>query len=227
MPPPLQPPLPSDLPTEQEAKEATGINELNFGRETDKPIFEKMSPELHEGKQEVRMLAVQAEWVLSLRTGMKHLIWLEELDEVASLMSDPPCASPKVYMDIFLKFQDLAAENSGRPTGAPMLRKWLEAIGDQWQYAESAINLGPTWSEAIKGSEHFQVPYASAVRSDSVQNLGELTPGEVQGDAMMQRKPGKSTTRNVLLQVLRFEHSRKETSIRSLTPFAMVHGVRT
>ncbi len=43
---------------------------------------------------------------------------LEQLDEVASLMSDPPSASPTVYMDLFLKFQDLAAENSGLPVGA-------------------------------------------------------------------------------------------------------------
>ena len=116
--PPWWPPPPLEPPTEQEAKEAAGIDELNFGRKTDKPIFEKQSPELHGKEQSVRMHAVRAEWVLNLRKALKHLTELEQIDEVASLMSDPPSASPTVYMDLFLKFQDLAAENSGRPVGA-------------------------------------------------------------------------------------------------------------
>ncbi len=188
---PQQPPLPLRSPTEQMAKEAAGIGELNFGRKTDKPIFEKQSPELHAREQRVRMHAVRAERVLNLRKGLKHLTDLEQSDEVASLLSDPPSASPTVYMDLFLKFQDLAAENSGRPVGAPMLGDWLEAIGDQWQYAEPPICSGPTWSEMLEASQHFEVPYDTAIKSDSVQNLGSLTPGEVQGDASMQRKPGK------------------------------------
>ena len=68
---------------------------------------------------------------MNLRRGLGHLTELEQLDDVASLMDDPPSASPAVYMDLFVKFQDLAAENSGRPVGAPMLGDWLAAIGDQ------------------------------------------------------------------------------------------------
>ncbi len=48
-----------------------------------------------------------------------------------------------------------------------------------------------TFGEMVEASEHFEVPYDSAIKSVSVQNLGPLTPGEVQGDASMQQKPGK------------------------------------
>ena len=188
---PHGPPLPLEPPTVQQAKEAIGIGELKHGRAIDKPMFEKQSPEFHEREQRVRMHAVRAEWVLNLRRGLRHLTELEMLDDVASLMDDPPSASPAVYMDLFVKFQTLAAENSGRPVGAPMLGDWLAAIGDQWLYAEPPVCLGPTWGETVDASEHFDVPYDVAIKRDSVHNLGPLTPGEAQGDTSMQQVSGK------------------------------------
>ncbi len=50
----------------------------------------------------------------------------------------------------------------------------------------------------VKASEHFEVPYDTAIKSDSVQNLGPLTPGEAQGDAGMQQKPGKRHDKNCI-----------------------------
>ena len=46
-----------------------GIGELSFGRDTDEPIFRSQSPELDEQEKNLRMHAVNAEWVLMLRRG--------------------------------------------------------------------------------------------------------------------------------------------------------------
>ena len=224
IPPPPQPPLPPDLPTEQEAKEEICTNELKYGRKTDQPIFQKMSPKLLEEERGVTMHATQAEWIVDLRSAMRYLIEFEELDDVASLMSDPPCAAPEVYVDLLLKFQDLAAEHSGRPTGAPMLRQWVEALGGQWQYAEPAINPSPTWSEVIKSSKHFEVPYRCAVKSDPTLNLGELPLGEVQGDTMMQLKPqSKKHDTKCVTPGAAFRSLQKDALCRSLSPSTMEH----
>ena len=136
------------------------------------------------------MHAVNAEWVLTLRRGLWHLTQLEMLDDVASLMEDPPSSSPAVYMDLFVKLQTLAAENSGRPVGAPMLASWLDLIGDQWQYCEPPVCLGPTWGEMVDASTHFSAPYDIALKCDSLHNLGPLSKGEAQGDDSMHKIAG-------------------------------------
>ncbi len=59
---------------------------------------------------------------------------MEDLDDVAPLSRDPPCATAEKYMDLYIKFTELASEQSGRPVGAPMLREWILALGNQWKF---------------------------------------------------------------------------------------------
>ena len=96
-----------------------------------------------------------------------------------------------VCVDLFIKFTELASEQSGRPVGAPMLREWVLALGDQWKFVEPPINPGPCWGEVIDKSEVLETPYRGAILSDSILNLGDLQPNEIQGDEMMQKRGGK------------------------------------
>ncbi len=141
-------------------------------------------------EQRVSMHAVNAEWVLNLRRGCWHLTQLEMLDDVAPLMEDPPNSSPVTYMDLFVKIRTLASENSGRPVGAPMLASWLDLMGDQWQFCEPPVCLGPTWGELVDGSTHFSVPCELALKCDSLHNLGPLSKGEAQNDDSMRSIKG-------------------------------------
>ena len=199
-PPPPPPPLPPGSPRIQEDTEAIGVGELNDGRAVDQPIFDSMSrmsrSELHDQEREVKMYAAETEWVLYMRSCLRTLTDLEELEDVASLASDPPRATAEVYMDLVLKCTELASEQSGRPVGAPILREWVNALGDQWKYVEPPINPGPSWSEVINGSKVLEVPYRSAVSSDSALHLGDLPFREVQGDEMMQKTTGKKHNKN-------------------------------
>ena len=72
-----------------------------------------------------------------------------------------------------------------------MLASWLDLIGDQWQYCEPPVCLGPTWGEMVDASTHFSEPYDLALKCDSLHNLGPLGKGEVQGDDSMHKVAGK------------------------------------
>ena len=82
------------------------------------------------------MHAAEAEWVLYLRSALQALCLMEDLDDVAPLSRDPPCATAEIYMDLFIKFTELASEQSGCSVGAPMLGEWILALGDQWEFVE-------------------------------------------------------------------------------------------
>jgi hypothetical protein len=84
-------------------------------------------------EKSLRMHANNAEWVLFLRRCIYHITQLEKLDEISSIVLDPPSSTPDVYMNLFMKIQTLASVNDARPVGAPMMEGWLTismAIGN-------------------------------------------------------------------------------------------------
>ena len=103
------------------------MEELNIGRSD----VRDPTAGLNEEDKTVLMHATEAEWVLYLRSALQALCLMEDLDDVAPLSRDPPCTTAEICVDLYIKFTELASEQSGRPVGAPMLREWVLALGDQ------------------------------------------------------------------------------------------------
>ncbi len=62
--------------------------------------------------------------------------------------------------------------------------------GGQWKCIEPPINPGASWGEVVDKSNDLETPYRGAIHSDSILNLGQLRPNEIQGDESMQKWGG-------------------------------------
>ncbi len=92
------PPLPPGSPRLLKETEAIGAEELNVGRSDVKDP----NAGLNEDDKKVLTHAAEAEWVLYLRSSLQALCLLEDLDDVAALSRDPPCATAEIYMDLLI-----------------------------------------------------------------------------------------------------------------------------
>ncbi len=146
-----------------------------------------------------------------LRRGLWHLTQLEMLDDVSSIMEDPPSSSPATYMDLFVKLQTLASVNSGRPVGAPMLEGWLNLIDDQCnsvshQYASAP--RGGKWLQRQHISANLTTLRSSVTHSTTLGHWVKVKP------RVMTRCTSllvRSTISNVLRQEPLFEATPRAT----------------